>query len=349
SAILRLEKIGDRLHQVWSPVSHLHAVANSPELRNAYNECLPLLARYETELAQDEKLFRLYEQVAGNLPKDRTDGASSLLRLAIRDFHLAGVDLPDDKKQRFKAIMEELTQLQAKFEQNVLDSMASWSHHETSTEKIAGIPAIVLEKAEADARKASTSGWLFQLDQPTFTAIITHAANRDLRYQVYKAWVTRASDLAPGGPEFDNSENIERMLALRHEAAQLVGFENFAEYSLATKMAESVAQVRNFLENLAAQALPAAKRELEALEKFAGKALAAWDIAYYSEQLRQDRYSVSDEELRPYFPVDTVLTGLFALVGQIYDLRIHHVPDVDVWYPEVRFYRIENSAGVDLG
>ncbi len=359
SSILQLEELGDRLHRVWSPVSHLHAVANSPDLRSAYNKCLPVLARYSTEMGQNEALFRLYTTVADALPKDGSPGHYRLLELAIRDFHLAGVGLPEDKKARFKSVMEQLTQLQATFEQNVLDAMAAWTHHETSAECLAGLPGTIIEQAEVNAHETSQSGWLFRLDQPTYIGILTHADNRDLRYRIYRAWVTRASDQASSDPsssnktpvdaEFDNTKNIEQILALRHEAANLVGFNNFAEYSLATKMADSVTQVRTFLEDLGDKAHDAARRELEELEDFAGMTLAAWDIAYYSEKLRKKKYSVSDEELRPFFPVDTVLTGLFDLVGQIYGIQVESAADVQAWEPEVRFYRLRDIDGGELG
>jgi oligopeptidase A len=347
--VVPLEALADRLHRVWSPVSHLHAVANTPELREVYNRCLPALARYETELAQDERIFRVYDGAARRLPADRDDGAPRLLQLALRDFRLAGVDLPPEQKQRFKAIVEELSQLQARFEQNVLDGMAAWSHHDTVADHVAGIPESVLEQAEARARGAGQDGWLFTLDQPTYIAIMTHAHNRDLRHRFYRAWVTRASDQASAGKEFDNGKVIEEILALRHEAAVLAGFDNYAEFSLATKMAGSVAEVQGFLNQLASRSRPAAKRELEELERFAGQGLAAWDIAYHSERLRQDRYAVSDEELRPYFPLARVMDGLFQLVERLYQVRVEPVDGVDVWHPDVRYYRLTSADGQELG
>ena len=345
--VLPLEELGERLQQAWSPVSHLHGVANSPELRAAYNKCLPLLSRYQTELAQDERVYALYRQAANRNGKDRA--AARLLELALRDFHLSGVDLPEDRKQRFKTVMEELAQVQANFDQNVLDSMAAWSWHETSADSLAGVPAATLEQAAAQAAEAGQQGWLFRLDQPTYVAVVTHAENRDLRHRFYRAWSTRASDRAEAGSEFDNTEVIEKILALRHEAAQLVGFDNFAEYSLASKMAASVAEVMEFLEQLADRSRNAAERELKELERFAGQALAAWDIAFYSEKLREERYSVSDDELRPYFPLDRVLDGLFALVARVYGLRVEEQPGVDTWRPEVRYYQLLNSEGEAVG
>jgi len=346
-SILPLEALDERLHYAWAPVSHLHGVANSKALREAYNNCLPLLARYQTEIAQDERIYALYRKAADNGTAE--SAASRLLTLALRDFHLSGVDLPADRKQRFKEVMEELAQVQATFEQNVLDSMAAWSWHTTTDKALAGIPAATLEQAASLATAEELDGWLFKLDQPTYIAVLTHAENRDLRHRFYRAWSTRASEESEAGKQFDNSDVIEKILALRHEAAQLVGFDNFAEYSLASKMASSVDEVADFLQELADRSQDAAKSELNELERFAGQALAAWDIAFFSEKLREDRYSVSDDELRPYFPLDGVLRGLFELVGRLYQLRIEAVADVDTWDDEVRFYRLINGDGKEIG
>lgn len=348
-AILPIEYMAQQVHRVWSPVRHMHAVANSPELRSAYNDCLPVLARYETEIAQDERLYRLYESIDRKLPTERGDGAGSLLRLALRDFRLAGVDLPAPQKKRFKSIMEELTKLGARFHQNVLDSMAAWKHHETSASAVLGLPATVLEQAESSAQDAGQDGWLFFLDQPTYVAIMTHAENRELRQRFYHAWVTRASEESPSGTEFDNSAIMERVLLLRHEAARLIGYENFAEYSLASNMAGSVDEVRDFLENLARKTHATAARELEELERMAGHTLAAWDITFYGEKLRRERYSVSDEQLRPYFPLDRVLDGLFALISKLYGLTAQRITDVDTWHEDVRFYRFFDQDRAMVG
>ncbi|TDJ46428.1 MAG: M3 family peptidase, partial [Gammaproteobacteria bacterium] len=359
AAILPLENLADRLHQVWSPVSHLHAVTNSPELRAVYNDCLPELARYQTEIGQNQRLFRLYAQVAAGTPAE--PAARSLLEHALRDFRLSGVHLPDDEKRRFGEAMEELTQLQAKFEQNVLDAMAAWTHIETDRAKLDGIPDTVLEQADATARAAGVEGWLLRLDQPTYLAVLTHAENRDLRYRFYRAWSTRASDrattpenglvdeaAAPPG-DFDNSQVIEAILALRHETAALVGYENFSAYSLESKMAGSVAEAQEFLEDLGRKSHHTALAELEELERFAGQGLAAWDIAFYSERLRHERFTVSDEQLRPYFPLTRVLSGLFAVVEKIYGVTVQPIANVDAWHSDVRFYRLFDEDGAELG
>jgi oligopeptidase A len=227
--------------------------------------------------------------------------------------------------------------------------MAAWSHHVSSRESLAGIPATVLEKAESNAREASSEGWLFSLDQPTYVAIVTHAENRDLRHRFYRAWMTRSSDQADQSEKFDNTEVMERILLLRHEAAELVGYENFAEYSLASKMAGSVSEVREFLEDLARHSHATAARELEELERFAGQALAAWDIAFYGEKYRQERYSVSDEQLRPFFPLDSVLEGLFSVIRKLYGLTVERIENIDTWQADVRFYRLVRNDSEIVG
>ncbi len=347
NVVLPLEEIGDRLHRVWSPVSHLNAVANTPALRDAYNACLPALSRYHTELAQNGELYRLFEQVSATVAADRADGARALLDQALRDFRLAGVALPAERKRRFMEVMEELTELQAKFEQNLLDAMAAWSHRETDPSRVAGIPASLLERAVAEA--GPDGGWLFRLDQPTYIAVLTHAKDRELRALFHRAWATRASDQAPSPPAFDNTAAMEQILALRHEAAQLVGFANFAEYSLATKMASSVAEVRGFLERLAGASRAAARAEIGELGAFAGHALEPWDIAYYSEELRRQKFSIADEELRPYFPLPKVLEGLFGLVERLYGIRLEAGDGASLWHPSSRYFRVVGADGSPVG
>ncbi|RMF97300.1 MAG: M3 family peptidase [Gammaproteobacteria bacterium] len=347
TGILPLQALDLRLHAAWAPVNHLHGVSNSPALRAAYNRCLPLITRYETELSQDARVWRLYRRVADSQPDE--PAAARLLELALRDFHLAGVDLPAADKKRFGEIAERLAALQARFEQNVLDAMAAWQLPVVDPARLAGLPDAVLGAARDAAAAAGQQGWLLPLDQPSYVAVMTHAEDRDLRRQYYRAWATRASDQPPSPPAFDNSAVIEEILALRHELAGLVGYGNFAEYSLATKMASSVTEVSEFLSELARHSLPAAREELAELERFAGRALAAWDIAFYAEKLRADKYAVSDAELRPFFPLDRVLAGLFALVERIYGLVIEALPEIDAWHPDVRFYRVLDAGGEEIG
>ncbi len=349
NSILPIEEMADRLHRVWGPVRHLHGVMNAPALRDAYNACLPIITRYETELAHDTAVYRLYREIADQVDPARGDGAGRLLAHALRDFHLAGVDLPEDRKARFKIIMEELAQLGARFEQNLLDAMAAWSHHASDVSEVDGLPGTLLEEAAAAADEQGLTGWLFRLDQPTYVAVITHARDRELRERFYRAWVTRASDQADYAPESDNTEIMERMLALRHEAAGLVGFANYAEYSLAPKMARSVEEVRGFLEELARRARRAAAQELAELAELAGDDLEAWDVAFWSERLRHRKYALSDEQLRPYFPLPRVLSGLFKVIENLYGIGVEPVDGIETWDPSVRYYRLRAPDGQAVG
>lgn len=349
NAIKPMEEMQDRLHRVWSPVSHLQMVANTDELREAYNACLPKLSRYHTELAQDERLCALYKTVDQGLTAESSSPEKRLLEHALRDFRLAGVDLPPEKKARFKAVMEDLSQLQAKFEQNLLDSMQAWSKHVTDPGDLAGIPAAVLEASHAAAAEKGLEGWMLQLDQPTYVAVLTYADNAKLREEFYAAWVTRAADQGPGDGQFDNTGIMENLLRLRHEAAHLVGFDNYAEYALASRMAGSVAEVTDFLQHLAKVAKPVADQELQELQDWAGVELRPWDVGYYSEKLRLERFSISDEELRPYFPLPRVMDGLFDVLKRLYGIRAEEVADIDRWQPEVRYYRLVNERDEEIG
>jgi oligopeptidase A len=348
-SILPLEDMHDRLHRAWAPVSHLQMVANTDELREIYNRCLPKLSRYATEMAQNEELYQLYKQVEQSLDESAGREQFSLLEHALRDFQLAGVNLPTDKKARFGAVMEELSQLQAKFEQNLLDSMSAWALHETDAAVHSGIPAPVLNAARANAEEQGLEGWLLRLDQPTYVAVVTYADNQQLREQFYTAWVTRASAEGPGGSEYDNTALMEDIMRLRHEAALLVGFDNYAEYALASRMAGSVKEVSDFLLHLASLSKDAANTEYQDLQNWSGQDLQSWDVAYYSEKLRLERFSISDEELRPYFPLPRVMDGLFNVLQQLYGISVQERDDVDRWQPAVRYYALMNSAGEEIG
>jgi oligopeptidase A len=349
NTIARLEEMQDRLHRVWSPVSHLQMVATTDELRDAYNACLPKISRYYTELGQNEDLFKLYQSVDQQLNGETGTPEKILLEHALRDFRLAGVALPADKKARYKDVMQELTQLQAKYEQNLLDSMKAWAHHVSDPAELRGIQEAVCDAAQAVAREHDVDGWLLRLDQPTYVAVLTHADDAELREKFYAAWVTRASDQGPVAGQFDNGPLLDELLRLRHEAATLVGFDNFADYALASRMAGSVQEVAEFLQHLAAVSLPVAKQELEELQEWAGHKLNPWDVAYYSEKLRLERYSISDEELRPYFPVARVMAGLFDAMYRLYGIRAEAQDGIDTWQPEVTYYRLTNEQGEEVG
>ena len=348
SIVRPLESMEHELARVWSPVSHLQGVLGSADWREAYNNALPLLTEYGTELSQDVRLHDAYTRVAGTLDGDGTGPERSTVNHALRDFRLAGVDLPADKKERFKAIMQELAATKAKFEQNVQDASDAWKLGIDELDELAGLPAQTISRARADAAADGRDGWLLNLDYPTYDAVMRFADNRALRENFYHGWVTRASDEG-ANPDWDNSANIRRILELRLEASELVGFANYAEYSLATKMAASTDQVIDFLKELAARSREAASRELDELTELAGMSVEPWDLAYWLEKLKRAKYSVSDEELRPYFPAATVVTGLFALASRLYGLSISEVPGVETWHETVVYYRVSRDDGEVLG
>jgi len=280
SLVGRVERMEHRLERIWSPVRHLQSVLGSPEWRDAYKQALPLLTEHGTELSQDERLQRAYAQVARDLPAEAPEDGRSAVEHALRDFHLAGVDLEKAKKDRFKAVMQELAAAQAEFEHNVQDASDAWSLHIVDAASIEGLPKQALARAAEDAALKELDGWLLSLDYPTYDAVLKHAVDRKLRETFYRAWVTRGSDQGQDAA-WDNSANIEKILALRHEAANLVGFATYADYSLATKMADSAGQVIAFLRELAAHSRSSAEHEYAELSRLAGFELEPWDVAYW--------------------------------------------------------------------
>jgi oligopeptidase A len=344
SIVEPIEALEHRLGRTWAPVGHLNAVMNNAPLREAYNRCLPKLSRYSTEVGQNESLYRAYEAVASNGEID-DPARRAVVEHALRDFRLSGVALPQDEKARFKEIMEKLSSLQARFEENVLDSTNAWSRHFLKAHELEGLPEGVLDRAAETAASKGLKGWLFTLDFPTFYAIQTHAKNRDLRESVYRAWTTRASDTGPFAGQWDNTDVMVQILALRYEAAALLGFENYAQYSLATKMAGSVEQVLSFLDDLARKSRQAARRELAEVEALAGHPLEAWDIPFYSEKLRQSRFSISEEELRPYFPATKVLDGMFQTARRLFGIEIVPSATESPWHEDVGYYEVRDQEG----
>ena len=347
--VVPLERMHHRLARAWSPAGHLNGVMNSDELRAAYNACLPLLTAYHTELGQNADLCAAYQAVMDAEGDRLAPEQRKVVENALRDFRLAGVSLPPDQKQRFGEVMERLATAQAKFDENVLDATNAWSRHVTDEREIEGLPANARHRAREAATAAGKEGWLLSLDPPTYQAVMTHCANEALRRDVYEAWVTRASDRGPHGGQWDNSPLMAEILALRHEAASLVGFANFAEYSLATKMARDPAEVIEFLQRLARVSRPAAEREFKELEQFAGRPLAAWDVAFYSERLKNERLQVSEEALRPYFPMPRVLAGLFTVISRLYGVRIVANAAVEVYHPDVRYFDVLDRDGTPRG
>jgi oligopeptidase A len=347
-----LEEVSDRLSKAWSPVGHMNSVINTDALRAAYNACLPKLSEFGTEFGQNERLYKAYQQIRDSVEfAGLTHVQRKTIEDALRDFKLAGVSLPAEKKQRYKEINSRLSELKAKFEENVMDATDAWSKFIANEEELAGVPATAKANfRQAAKRKLDKDGWLVNLEFPSYYPVMSYADNRELRRELYQAYTTRASDTGPNAGKWDNLPLMEEILKLRHEKAQLLGFKNYAELSLATKMAGSTDEVMSFLNDLASRAKPKAEEELEELRAFARDEhgvteLEAWDVGYYAEKLRQKRYQVSQEDLRPYFPVDRVIGGLFEVVKRLYGLNIQEVRGIQVWHPDVRFYSITDEKG----
>jgi oligopeptidase A len=347
--VVPLEEQQHRLTRIWSPISHLNGVLNSEALRVAYNQCLPLLTAWNTDLAQNEELYRAYQHILASQAEQLNGAQRKLLQNALRDFRLAGVGLPTERKQQFKALMEQLAMLQSKFDENVLDATNAWSRHTTDGIELEGLPEVVLARAQAAAQQRHLPGWLFTLDAPNYQAVMSHARHEPLRREFYEAWVTRASEVSATADRWNNNELMVQILSARHQLAQLVGFASFAEYSLATKMASSVSEARGFLEQLAQRSMPNAQREYQELTAFAGRPLQAWDVSFFTEQLKQQRFDLSEDRLRPYFPLPRVLAGLFAVAERLYGIRIAQRSDIEVYHPDVQFYEILDAAGNQRG
>jgi oligopeptidase A len=349
SLVAPIERLDDRLSRAWSPVGHLNAVMNSPQLREAYNACLPKLSDYTTEMGQNERLYRAYKAVAeGSEPLDTAQ--RKVLENALRDFHLSGVDLPAAQQVRFKEISQRLSQLASRFDENVLDATHAWTRLIGDPARLQGLPQSALDLLHQNARQRDQEGWLLTLDFPAYLPVITYADDRALRRELYEAYVTRASDQGPHAGQWDNGPVMEEILALRHDLAGLLGFSDYAQRSLATKMARSPAEVMEFLEDLALRSRPQAEQELAELRAFAREedgleSLESWDLSYYSERLRQRRYVISQEDLRPYFPLPRVIDGLFAVVERLFGIRIAPAGPVETWHPDVTFYEIRDPDG----
>jgi len=346
-----LEELDDRLNRVWSPVSHLHAVADNETLRQAYNACLPKLSDYATELGQHHGLHQAYKSVADSDEYAGLDAArKKIIDNALRDFRLSGIDLEGEARTRYCDIQQELSQLQTKFEENLLDATNAWHKHITDKAALRGLPESALSLLEHNAKREGGEGWLLGLDFPSYIPVISYADDRDLRREVYEVFVTRASDQGPYAGRRDNSEAMEKILALRHELAQLLGFKTYAHYSLVRKMAKSPGEVMDFLNDLAQRSYTVAREEYRALAEFAAETdgleqLEAWDGAYYTEKMRQAKFDLSQEDLRPYFPVDAVVQGLFTVVNRLYGIRIQQRSGVPVWHSDVRYYEIFDADG----
>ncbi|CAI1184231.1 oligopeptidase A [Serratia quinivorans] len=346
-----LAESDDRLSRIWSPVGHLNSVKNSPELRAAYEQALPLLSEYGTWVGQHEGLYQAYRSLKEGAGFEKlTAPQRKSVENALRDFELSGIGLSPEKQRRYGEIVARLSELGSTYSNNVLDATMGWSKLITDQAELSGLPDSALAQAQAMAQAKEQDGWLLTLDMPSYLPVLIYGDNRALREEMYRAFATRASDQGPNAGKWDNSEVMAETLALRHELAQLLGFDSYADKSLATKMAENPEQVLGFLSDLAKRARPQAEQELAQLRTFAKQhygvdELEAWDITYYGEKQKQHLFSISDEQLRPYFPEQRVVEGLFEVVKRIYGITAKERKDVDTWHPEVRFFDLFDASG----
>jgi oligopeptidase A len=347
----KLEDMEERLSRAWSQVGHINAVVNSPELREAYNDNLSKLTDFYADLGQDERLYAKFRTLRNSQAFEAlTTAQKKIVENELRDFRLGGAELPAEQKVRFKEIQEELSKLSSRFEENVLDATNDYALYVHDAETLKGIPQDVLQAAADAAKTEDKAGWKFTLHFPSYLPVLQYADNRELRETLYRAYATRASEFAK--TEWDNTPVIAQILKLRHEAAQLLGFDNYAELSIATKMADSAQHVETFLKDLAARAKPFALRDKIELDEYAARLgitdMQAWDVSYVSEKLREDKYAFSDQEVKQYFPEHKVLAGLFKVVETIFGIHVNR-SDAPVWHESASFYDIKDAQGELIG
>ncbi|MFA9418641.1 MAG: M3 family metallopeptidase [Gammaproteobacteria bacterium] len=356
SLVEPLSLLEDRLSKAWSPVRHLNSVKSNDSLRDAYNACLPLLSEYSTEMSQNRKLYQGYRKIADSASYANLSAAQQkAVDDALKHFRLGGVDLEGADKERYQQLQKDLSELQSRFENNVLDATQSWEILISDEHELEGLPEYAMAMTKQLAEQNGHSGYRLTLDMPCYIAVITHVKCRELRKQIYEAYTTRASDQGVTDKNWDNASNMVEIVAKKQEKAILLGFDNYAEYSLETKMAGSVEQVVDFLNDLAQRSRAAAIDEVNERQAFAESlgfegVLQAWDYAYFSEKLKQHRYQISEQDLKPYFSDENVIDGLFEIVKTLYrvDIKKSH-SKIDVWDKSVGFYQISNSAGEIIG
>lgn len=351
SLIQPLEEAHNALSLFWSPISHLNSVMNNDELRKVYNACLPKLSAYYTELGQDPDLYNATLALKGSAGFEQMSvERQQQINHSIRDFELGGVSLNDSGKKRYSEIAQSLSKLTTAFSDNVLDATNAWSKLLPDASSLDGLPESAIAAARQRASAKDESGYLVNLEFPSYMAVMMFANERALREEMYTAFSTRASDQGPNADKFDNSENIEQILRLRAEKAALLGYDSYADLSVVPKMVERPGQVLDFLNDLAGRAAPQAKAEVEQLEQFALDTLGltslqAWDVAYASDRLKKHLYDLSDEELKPYFPASKAIPGMFQVVGKLFGLEIRQVDNVDAYHPDVALYSITDGEG----
>jgi oligopeptidase A len=342
---LKLEDHSEKLGRAWSQVGHMNAVVNSPELREAYNDNLAKLTDYGSDISQDERLYAKFKaiQSGANFAK-LTPTQQAIINHEVRDFKLGGAELPAEQKARFKIVSEELSRLGSKFEENIMDNTNDFKHIVEDVADLAGIPEDAIEAAAEAAKTDGKTGFQFSLHFPSYMPVLQYANNRALRETLYRAYATRASELSK--PEWDNTQLISDILKLKQEEARTLGFNNYAELSLATKMADTPKQVTDFLDTLAKRAKPYAEKDMQELLAYAKKLgiddMQAWDVAYVSEKLREEKYAFSDQEVKQYFPESKVLAGLFKVTETIFGVQVRKA-EAPLWHADAAFYEISDQ------
>jgi len=351
SLILELEKMDNTLSRTWSPISHLNSVMNSEKMRKAHDSCLPKLSAYSTEQSQNSDLYKAYVEVSESKIFNDLDSANKkVIENALLRFKLNGVALSSEDKKHFKEIKALLSSLQSKFEQNVMDATQIFQIHIEDKTQLTGLPEFAKDMAKQAAQEENLKGWLFTLDAPSYISVMTYSEIRKFREEMYTAFTTRASNEGPNAGEFDNTQVMNDILKARKELASLLNYKNYAEISIADKMANTTKDVLDFLNDLAEKSKPQAEKEFQALKNFAKKEydirqLEAWDIMFVSEKLKQKEYGISQEEIKPYFPAPKVIKGLFEIVNRLYGITINEITGIDVWHKDVKFYEINDEEG----
>jgi oligopeptidase A len=354
--VIPLALLEDSLNKMWSPIRHLNSVKSSAPLREAYSECLPLLSEYTSEISQNKALYDKYLIIFKSKEFDKLNSPQKkTISNALRNFKLGGVDLKGQEEYRYKKIQTELSELESIFENNVLDATQSWEYRIYDDKELDGLPKYAKAILSQLAREKNFTGYRLTLDMPCYIAVISHADNRTLRENIYKAYISRASEIGKTDIKFDNATVMEGILNKRQEKAVLLGYSNYSDYSLETKMAESTEQVIEFLNDLAKKSTQRAKTEVYELQQYAESLgfeseLQPWDFNYYSEKLKQQQYKITDEDLKPYFSDQSVIAGLFKIVHTLYNITIKEIKEgVDLWDSSVRFYQIRDQKDQLIG
>ncbi len=347
---------GEKLDKLVTIIAHLNGVVSSKELGKVYETSMKNYTAYVTKLGQRKDLFDAYQSIVDGIQYDTfTSARKKVLSNILRDFRLSGVDLPSEKKKRFGEIQEELSVLSSQFGNNVLAVTQEWSKHTVEARVVSGIPQATLDGARKKAEDAGQLGWLLGLDIATYIDVMTYGNNRELRKEMYTAYGTRASNNGPHDKKYDNTDIVDKKLSLRHEMANILGFKNYAELSLATKMVDTTDEVTDFVDNLTLHARTAAQVELKELSDFAKKEhkitkLAPWDIAFCAEQLKEQKHNVSSEEVREYFPIESVIAGAYEVAKRLYGVSIIEVKEeIHAWHSNVRLFEVFSGHGALLG